>query len=80
MIQALDINNAQNTFTARKEFSRILSAAVISTQFRKKLLSDPLGAISNGYSGETFDLKKEEKSRLSSIRAASLAEFAAQLA
>jgi len=64
---------------ASSEYSRILSAAVINSHFRQLLLKDPLKAISNGYSGEQFDINNEEKVRLSTIRAASLADFATQL-
>ena len=64
---------------ASTEFSRILSAAVINSRFRQMLLNNPVQAISNGYSGECFDINGSEKVRLSSIRATSLADFAAQL-
>ena len=62
------------------EYSRILSAAVINSHFRQMLLNDPVKAISNGYSGEQFNINSEEKVRLSTIRATSLTDFAAQLA
>ena len=61
------------------EYSRIISAAVINRQFRKMLLQDPVKAIANGYSGERFDINSDEKNRLASIKASSLADFAAQL-
>ena len=61
------------------EYSRILSAAVINSGFRQMLLKDPVKAICGGYSGEKFELNSDDKNRLASIRAASLAEFAAQL-
>ena len=61
------------------EYSRILSAAVINNHFRQMLLTDPVKAVSSGYSGEKFNLNFEDRSRLASIRANSLAEFAAQL-
>lgn len=61
------------------EYSRILSAAVVNHHFRQMLLSDPVKAVANGYSGEKFNLCREDRSRLASIRANSLAEFAAQL-
>jgi len=64
---------------AGAEYSRILSAAVISNRFRKMLLADPIKAITDGYSGEKFEIGIEEKNRLASIRANSLADFAAQL-
>lgn len=66
--------------TARQnEYSRILTAAVINTHFRQLLLSNPGMAISSGYGGEMFHLPKEEKKRVSSIRASSLEDFASQL-
>ncbi|MCD6577148.1 MAG: hypothetical protein J7K66_03940 [Anaerolineaceae bacterium] len=64
---------------ASSEYSRILSAAIINSHFRNMLLKDPAKAISNGYSGEQFDVNSEEKARLSTIQATSLADFAAQL-
>lgn len=63
----------------RSEYSRILSAAVINSGFRSMLLQDPVKAVTNGYSGEQFNLNHEDKSRLAGINASSLAEFAAQL-
>lgn len=62
-----------------REFSRILSAAVVSAKFRNLLLSNPGLAISSGFGGEAFHLGRDEAERLSSIRAASLAEFAKQM-
>ncbi len=61
------------------EYSRILSAAVINAGFRQMLLKDPVKAVCSGYSGENFNLNNDDKSRLASIHAASLADFAAQL-
>ena len=62
-----------------QEYSRILTAAVINLQFRQLLLSNPAKAIDSGYGGETFYLAREEKKRVASIRATSLADFAIQL-
>ena len=61
------------------EYSRILSAAVINKNFRQLLLKDPVQAVCGGYSGEEFNLNSKDKDRLASIRASSLADFAAQL-
>ncbi len=61
------------------EYSRILSAAVINSGFRQMLLKDPVKAVCGGYSGKKFNLNSDDKVRLASIRATSLAEFAAQL-
>ncbi len=63
----------------RQEISRILTAAVINESFRKLLLANPDLALSSGYRGVPFHLAKEERTRLASIRASSLAEFAAQI-
>ena len=62
-----------------REYSRILTAAVINQNFCKLLLSDPELAIRSGYGGEDFHLAVEETKKLSLIRAATLADFARQL-
>jgi hypothetical protein len=67
------------SFRLGQECSRILSAAVINVQFRQMLLTNPGKAIEAGYGGESFHLGREEKNRLVSIRATSLADFASQM-
>jgi len=62
-----------------QECGRLLTAAVISAQFRQLLLSNPGKAISSGFGGEAFYLDKENRSRVASIRAANLVDFATQL-
>jgi hypothetical protein len=62
-----------------REYSRILTAAVVNEKFRKLLLSNPQMAIRSGFGGEAFHLAKEEADRLSTIRAVSLADFANQI-
>jgi hypothetical protein len=62
-----------------REYSRIMTAAVVSERFRKLLLSNPRLAIKSGYGGEAFNLATEESERISSIKATSLAEFARQM-
>jgi hypothetical protein len=62
-----------------REFSRILTAAVVNQNFCKLLLSDPESAIRKGYGGEDFHLAVEEAKKLALIRAATLADFARQL-
>lgn len=64
---------------AGKEFSRILTAAVISSQFRQMLLANPAKALAAGFAGEAFHLENEERNRVASIRAATLADFASEL-
>lgn len=61
------------------EVSRLLTAAVINQKFRTLLLTNPANAIDRGFQGEPFRLEREEKDRIMSIRAGSLADFARQL-
>ncbi len=79
MLRNFDQSKTKKNRTENAEYSRILSAAVINSGFRKMLLSDPVQAISVGYSGEKFSLRTDQKTRLAGIRADSLADFAAQL-
>jgi len=79
MLKQINMTASPKRQLASPEYSRILSAAVISSRFRKMLLADPVKAISDGYSGEIFEIGIEEKSRLAKIQANSLADFAAQL-
>jgi len=79
MLKQFNTTSSPKQQLASSEYSRLLSAAVINRQFRQMLLNDPIKAISNGYSGEHFDIDSEEKQRLSSIQATSLADFASQL-
>ncbi|TDA64592.1 MAG: hypothetical protein D9V45_08145 [Chloroflexi bacterium] len=70
-------NNRQQEVT--REYSRILSAAVVSAQFRQMLLSNPGMALTAGFAGEKFQLNNEDRNRLTEIRATTLADFASQL-
>lgn len=72
------MKKAQNDFE-ESEYCRILTAAVINTHFRKMLLDNPVEAVKAGFGGESFNLPKEDKKRISSIQANSLADFAYQL-
>lgn len=71
--------NGSNDFANQREFSRILTAAVVDRNFQRMLLADPAKAISRGYGGENFHLMNEDRKRVASIRASSLADFAMQL-
>jgi hypothetical protein len=63
----------------KREYSRILTAAIVNEKFCKLLLANPELAIRNGFGGEAFHLAKDETERLSSIHAISLADFAKQI-
>jgi len=63
-----------------REFSRIISAAVVNQGFRNRLLSNPEEAVASGFNGERFNLQEEDHDLLRSIQAGTLAEFAMKLA
>jgi hypothetical protein len=79
MLKQFPTTSLKRNQVISSEYSRILSAAVINSKFRAMLLSDPVKAVSCGYSGEQFSLDREDQNRLATIHASSLAEFAAQL-
>lgn len=63
----------------KREYSRILTAAIVNEKFCKLLLTNPELAIRNGFGGEAFHLGKDEAERISTIQAISLADFARQI-
>ncbi len=77
--KAFDLQNSELEIPREREYSRILSAAVVNVNFRNLLLADPEKAISSGFAGEDFHLAKDEAKRLALIHAGSLAEFASQM-
>jgi hypothetical protein len=54
----------------------LFAAAVVNRQLREMLLENPRAALQRGYLGEDFDLSREERERLTSVRAQSLADLA----
>jgi hypothetical protein len=62
-----------------REISRLLTAAIVNQSFCHLLLTNPASALAKGYNGEAFRLEHEEKDRVLSIQAHSLADFALQL-
>lgn len=62
-----------------KNLNRLLSAAVVSPQFRGLLLSDPVTALAAGYNGENFQLTPAEYAAVTSLRVGTIREFATQL-
>jgi len=60
----------------RNGLSHLFAAAVVNRQFREMLLEDPETALQRGYLGQRFSLSREERQRLTSIRAQSLADLA----
>ena len=62
-----------------REFSKLLTAAVVSKAFCQLLLTNPAQALEDGYNGMRFALTNQEKELLLSIRAQSLSELASQI-
>jgi hypothetical protein len=75
----LQQNSTITTMVEHREINRLLAAAVVSSNFRKLLLSDPMQAIQSGYAGEKFNLSEDELNIILSIQSISLTDFAAQL-
>lgn len=69
----------RNMTPCHKEYSRLLTAAVVNERFRKLLLLDAARALQEGYCEETFHFTPEELQHVISIRASSLPDFAQQL-
>jgi hypothetical protein len=59
--------------------SRLISAAVVDSSFRKLLLSKPGKAMDAGYLGEMFELTEYDRALILSIQASTLSDLAAQL-
>jgi hypothetical protein len=75
----LDVGTQLDYSAANDELNRLLSAAVVSKNFRNLLLTSPEIALTNGYQGETFNLSDAERSWLFSVKPNSLVDFAAKL-
>lgn len=73
------LERSEETTDNEREYSRIMTAAVVNERFRKLLLSNPSLALKSGYGGEAFNLESKESERISAIKATSLAEFARQI-
>jgi len=80
LIRTLELKHTPFSSIDKREYCRIISAAVVNARFCEALLADPLKAVSAGYQGEVFELRKDESACLAAIRADSLAKFAAHLA
>ena len=60
----------------RSGLHRLFAAAVVSNQFRAKLLSEPEAAMTGGYLGQTFALTDQEKKIIKTVQANNLTDFA----
>lgn len=60
----------------RSGLHRLFAAAIVSDQFRAKLLSEPEAALTSGYLGQTFTLTDHEQKIIKNVRANNLTDFA----
>jgi hypothetical protein len=72
-------NSITHPVSNDREISKLLTAAVVNSNFRKLLLTNPAQALAGGYNGEAFRLSKEEREHVMRIKARTLAEFASML-
>ena len=66
----------RRTSVGRTGLHRLFAAAIVSDQFREKLLREPEAALANGYLGQTFALTDQEKTIIESVRANTLTDLA----
>jgi hypothetical protein len=71
--------SSKSSAACGREISRLLTAAIVNQSFCHLLLTNPASALAKGYNGEAFRLEREERDRVLSIQARSLADFALQL-
>lgn len=76
---SLDLESKPINSKDNQDSYKILAAAVISRQFREKLLSNPQMAVEAGYDGQFFHIDVEVKQKISTIQADNLSDFANQL-
>jgi len=55
---------------------RLFAAAIVSDQFRARLLSEPEAAVAGGYLGQSFVLTDHEKKIIKTVQANNLTDFA----
>ena len=73
------IQMTSSSISTSNGLTRVFAAAVVSRQFCRTLLQDPVVALQTGYLGETFKLSDEEHNLLISIHAENLADLARQV-
>lgn len=66
----------RKTASSRSDLHRLFTAAIVNSQFREKLLSEPEMALAGGYLGQSFALTDQERTIISSVRARDLTDFA----
>jgi hypothetical protein len=67
---------SRKTTAGRSGLHRLFAAAIVSDQFRAKLLSEPEAALTAGYLGQSFVLTDHEKKIIKTVQANNLTDFA----
>jgi hypothetical protein len=81
-ILTLNTQTAAPSFELREaavespDLHRLLAAAIVNSQFRDTLLTEPELALAGGYMGQAFSLTDHEKAVISNVRAKDLTDFA----
>src|SRR5688500_8568408 len=68
--------SCRRTSGERTGLHRLFAAAIVSDQFREKLLRESEADLANGYLGQTFALTDQEKTIIESVRANTLTDLA----
>ena len=68
-----------NQLSFSTELSRLIAAAVVSSDFCALLLRNPSMALARGYGGTKFTLSPSEEALVLSINATTLQAFAAEM-
>lgn len=66
----------QKPSVGRSGLHRLFAAAIVSDQFRAKLLSEPEAAMTGGYLGQPFSLTDHEKKIIKTVQTNSFTDFA----
>jgi len=67
---------SRRSTVGRSGLHRLFAAAIVSDQFRAKLLSEPEAAVTGGYLGQSFALTDHEKKIIKTVQANNLTDFA----
>jgi len=70
---------SRRSTAGRSGLHRLFAAAIVSDQFRAKLLSEPEAALTGGYLGQSFALTDHEKKIIKTVQANNLTDFAQQV-
>ena len=79
-VERVPLDSQSPPHNREHEISRLLSAALVSRDFAELLLRHPAAALAQGYQGVQFRFCAEDSAAIALIRAASVQDFAVELA